>query len=334
MRAATRAFRHALGYLALRGLLAVGRVLPLAVLRRLRTALAPIAMRLARRDCRIARQNLLLAFPDRSAEWREEVLCKAAGTLGELFGEVVWLWSASRRRVLAKTRFEGLEHLTGSLAPKQGSILITGHCGNWEWMNLALGAVGVPMTVAAREIYDPRLDVIARRLRGRFGGATELRGEGAGRRLAQALRRGRVIGLLIDQDIDAPGVFVEFFGHPAWTPSGAAVLALRTGAPLVVGFARRQADGTMLVALDPPLTTPATGDLRRDAAQLTALLTSRIEAQVRSCPEQWVWMHRRWQRQPLEGEQVWCCPRCGAETGSARAPADVGVPPLEPLENP
>jgi len=114
-----------------------------------------------------------------------------------------------------------------------------------------------------------------------------------------------VIGLLIDQDIDAPGVFVEFFGRPAWTPTGAALLALRTGRPVVAGFAARLSDGRMRLSFCPPIEIVRGPDLDREVAALTAILTAHIEHQIRSQPEQWVWMHRRWRHQPGEGETVW-----------------------------
>ena len=300
-----RRIRHEAGYALLRILLGGARAVPLAVLRRVGAVAGRMALPLARRDRRRALANLELAFPEHERAWRRALAARCAGHLGTLLGEVAWLWSARESAILARTRFDGLEHLTGSLLPDRGAILATGHCGNWEWLNLALGASGVRMTAAAREVYDPRLDEVARRLRGRFGGETALRGRGAGGKLVQAIRRGRVDGLLIDQDIDAPGVFVEFFGHPAWTPTGAALLALRMRCPVVAGFAGRLPDGTMHLSFSPPV-EPAPGpDLDTAVARLTAELTAHIERQVRVHPEQWVWMHRRWRHQPGEGDTVW-----------------------------
>jgi KDO2-lipid IV(A) lauroyltransferase len=305
MAPARRHTRNELGFALLRVLLAGARAIPLPLLRGVGAAAGRAALPLSRRDLRRAREHLELAFPGRDALWRRTLVRRCASHLGTLLGEVAWLWSAQPEAILARTEFVGLDHLAGGLRPDRGAILVTGHCGNWEWLNLGLGARGVPMTVAARELDDPRLDEVARRLRGRFGGESALRGKGAGTKLVQALHHGRVDGLLIDQDIDAPGVFVEFFGRPAWTPSGAALLALRTRCPIVTGFASRRGDGTMRLAFSPPIETPSEGDLDSQVARLTASLTAAIEAQVRAYPEQWVWMHRRWRHQPGTGETVW-----------------------------
>ncbi len=300
-----RAVRDDLGYLGIRALLGGSRALPLAALRAVSRTAARAALAFPGRDRGRARHHIAAAFPDRSEAWRRALLGACAGHLGAVLGEVAWLWSAAPAAILARTQFVGLEHLTGALASERGALLVTGHCGNWEWLNLGLGASGVPMTVAARQVYDPRLDEVARRLRGRFGGETALRGKGAGAKLLNALRHGRVIGLLIDQDIDAPGAFVEFFGRPAWTPTGAALLAVRSNCPVVTGFAVRLGDGTMRLEFDPPIAPPSGEDLDADVARLTAALTARIERQVRAYPEQWVWMHKRWRHQPGEGEPVW-----------------------------
>jgi KDO2-lipid IV(A) lauroyltransferase len=136
-------------------------------------------------------------------------------------------------------------------------------------------------------------------VRSRFGAEVVPRGATAGRRLATAIRRGRAAGLLIDQDIrDIPGVFVPFFGHPAWTPSGAAALALRTGTPTVPAFVHRRPDGHHHVTVEPPLPIPAEGAFDDRVRELTASATASIERAIRRQPEQWVWMHRRWRTRP------------------------------------
>ncbi len=238
----------------------------------------------------------------------EALLQEHARHLGFLAAEALWLAHASAEAIMARTRFVGLEHLQGAVALGKGVILVTGHCGNWEWMNLALQAAGIPMTAAGRRLRDPRFDRFVTRLRTRFGGQAVARGEGAGQALLRALHQGRVVGLLIDQDVAVPGAFVPFFGEPAWTPTGAAFLALRRGCPIVLGFARRDKEGTMSIVLQPAICPTGSHAREEDVGTLTALLTARIEDHIRSCPEQWVWFHQRWRRKPQGGDKVWCCP--------------------------
>jgi KDO2-lipid IV(A) lauroyltransferase len=181
----------------------------------------------------------------------------------------------------------------------RGVMFATAHCGNWEILSARLPVAGVPLISAVRELEDPRLDHLVTSTRTRFGTEIVPRGPAAGRQLARALGRNKVVGLLIDQDIrDVPGVFVPFFGRQAWTPSGAAMLAIRRGCPVVPGFIHRQPDGRHVAEIHPPLPMPSGGSLEDQVEELTAAATSLIEGQIRNHPEQWVWMHRRWRRRP------------------------------------
>jgi KDO2-lipid IV(A) lauroyltransferase len=147
--------------------------------------------------------------------------------------------------------------------------------------------------VVARILDEPGLQRMLAGLRERFGTRTIARGtEGAARQLLTTLRRGGALGMLIDQDTKVEGVWVPFFGRLAFTPSGAAKIALRQRTAVIPTFIERLPDGRHRATFHPSL------DLPDDLTEATALMTGKIEEQVRRRPEQWVWMHRRWRRQP------------------------------------
>ena len=218
-----------------------------------------------------------------------------------MLAEVAWLWHAQRHDVENLCELEGVENFFEALEGGRGIIFTTGHCGNWEILSARLPIAGVPLTTAARQLDDPRLDKLAIDLRSRFGTEIVLRGPAAGKKMIRSLAGNRVTALLIDQDIrDIPGVFVPFFGRPAWTPSGGAMLALRRGCPVIPGFIHRRPDDTHTAEIHPPLPIPVDGSLEDRVEELTSAATAVIERQVRAHPEQWVWMHRRWRTQPEE----------------------------------
>jgi KDO2-lipid IV(A) lauroyltransferase len=113
-----------------------------------------------------------------------------------------------------------------------------------------------------------------------------------------ALARGGCVGILLDQDAGRDGVFVPYFGHPASTSRSLAVLALKTGAPVVPAFIQRLADGGHRVTLEAMVPLARTGDRSHDVAAATAAFTAVIERHVRARPEQWFWVHRRWKTRP------------------------------------
>ena len=294
--------RHELLYHAFRVFLGAGGTLPLAVTRPLGRQLGVAALAFASRDRKRARAHLRIAFPDRPESEIRRLLLAFARHLGVLLSEVAWLWRASPYQVMELCSVEGMEHLREAVDAGRGAVIVTGHCGNWELLNARVCVGGIPLTIAVRGLEDPRLDRVAITLRSRFGAEVAARGATAGRELMAALQRNRVNGLLIDQDIrDIPGVFVPFFGRPAWTPSGAAALAIRNRCATIPAFIHRREDNTHHVVVHPPLAPPKDGRLEEMITELTALSTAAIERQIVAHPEQWVWMHRRWRTRP-QGE--------------------------------
>ena len=97
-------------------------------------------------------------------------------------------------------------------------------------------------------------------------------------------------------------MFVPFFGRQASTSRSMAVLALRTGAPVVPIFTRREPDGSHLVTVQAPIESPGDGGGQRAVIELTARYTAAIEAAIRETPEQWLWMHERWRTRPRPAE--------------------------------
>jgi KDO2-lipid IV(A) lauroyltransferase len=178
-------------------------------------------------------------------------------------------------------------------------LFISGHVGNFELLARRIAMDGFPSQTIAKETSDPRLTRLIEQMRSSGGLRCIWRGqEGAARHMLRALRKGELLGLLIDQDTKVQGVFVDFFGKKAFTPRAAADLALRTGAALVVGFAFRRADGGHRLTLKRIVTATQSNDQEQNVINLTQELTSEIENAIRQAPDSWVWMHRRWKTRP------------------------------------
>jgi hypothetical protein len=161
--------------------------------------------------------------------------------LGRSAFEVLMLSRRSHPPIERLCAVEGEERLKAALAAGRGVIFLTGHFGNWELMAALVTRRGYPSSVVATPVYDQRLDRLLVDARARHGVHTISRGSpSAARHLLSGLRRNAILGMLIDQDTDVDGVFVPFFGRPAYTPSGPAALALKTGAAVIFGFILRE----------------------------------------------------------------------------------------------
>jgi KDO2-lipid IV(A) lauroyltransferase len=288
-------------YATLRGFLGVGGAIPLTISRPIGKTLGRTALSLLPRSRRRIEKHLEIAFPELEPAQHQSIVRGSAHHFGLMLAEVAWLWHARPHQIEVLCELEGVENFFKALEGERGVIFATGHCGTWELFSARLPIAGVPLTTAARQLDDPRMDRLVTALRSRFGTEIILRGPSAGKQMIRALASNRVAALLIDQDIrDIPGVFVPFFGRSAWTPSGGAMLSIRKGCPMVPGFIHRRADGTHKAEIHPPLPIPADGSLEDRVEELTASATAVIEQQIRAHPEQWVWMHRRWRTQPTE----------------------------------
>ena len=286
-------------YASLRSLLGIGGKLPLTLARPIGGILGRTALALLPRSRKRIRTHLKIAFPDLDKRQRDSIERGCGRHFGLMLAEVAWMWNARPRDLENLCVLEGAENFFEALEGGGGVIFTTGHCGTWELLSARLPIAGVPLTTAARRLDDPRLDRLVTAMRSRFGTEIILRGPAAGKQMVRALAGNRVAALLIDQDIRGiPGVFVPFFGRPAWTPSGGAMLAIRRGCPVVPGFIHRRADGTHKAEIHPPLPIPIGGSLEDRVEELTAAATAVIEGQIRAHPEQWVWMHRRWRTRP------------------------------------
>jgi len=198
--------------------------------------------------------------------------------------------------MLSQVHIEGVEHLRSAAARGRGVLVLTAHYGNWELLAAAHGLSGLPLSIVIRPLDHPVLDELAARFRRRSGAELIVKRQ-AVREVLQALRRGRMVGILLDQNATrAEGVFVPFFGVAASTSKGLAVLALRTDAPVVPVFLRRTADGRHCMDVGPALVPPADGDV----LTYTTAFNQVIEAAIRRAPEQWLWMHARWRTRPRE----------------------------------
>ncbi len=250
---------------------------------------------LLRRERSRAVRHLGLAFGNRESSWIRRTARRNFIHLGKALLEVMLM---SPRHLSRLVDLDGEENLQKALAQKRGVIWVTGHIGNWELMAQKVAQRYALSVIAAPIEPEPVNDMIVA-LRAGMGVRTILRSRpGAAKELIRAFRENRILGILIDQDTDVESAFVDFFGRPAWTPTAAASMAIKFGAPIVFGYIQRGRGGRHRIAVEGPLPLAVTDDTDKDIIANTAMLTKKIEHVVQQNPEQWVWMHRRWRRQP------------------------------------
>jgi len=207
------------------------------------------------------------------------------------FSESIWELSRLRWSV-PQLDAPSRRVLDDALAQGKGAIVISGHVGNWEILGQAIAAAGYPIATIATPFYDPRVTRWLDQWRTQHGLKIIWREENNGKEILRVLRSNKLMAFLIDQSTRTAGDYVPFFDRPAFTPTTPAALALRTGAPVIFCWHHRRRKSHQITI--ERVTYERSGDHRSDVLALTALLTARLESVIRTVPEQWVWMHRRW----------------------------------------
>lgn len=243
-----------------------------------------------------ARRNLRLAFPEISAAETERIVAGMWDNLGRVAaeyphigeiaapesGRIEWIDTAPVRAMRA-----------GGRDPGTAGILVSAHLANWEVMPAAALRRGLDMTIIVREPNNPFVRPLIERLRGVAGGRRASKGLPGAKAALEALRQGRVLGLLYDQKMN-DGVAVPFFGIEAMTPAAPAQLALRFGCPLVPVRVERVGPGRFRLGSYEALALPDSGDRQADTIAVMTALNEILEGWIRDRPEQWLWLHRRW----------------------------------------
>jgi len=274
---------------------------PLGLSRAVGRGLGCLAQRMDSRHREIVHNNLTASFPEKDPAWIDQTGRKVFEHAAQVAAEIPHLVRLSPERVAAQCRFHGLDNVHRALAQGKGLILLTGHFGNWEWANIAgATALGFGALIVARPIDWAPADRLVNAWRVKAGGSEVVPKSRSARALLKGLKQNRMLGLLLDQNVDwYDGEWVDFFGRPACTNKGMALLARATGAPVIPYYNWRGEDGKFDVYFDPEVPLIKTADKTQDIWDNTQSYTKVLENIIRQNPSQWFWLHQRWKTKPF-----------------------------------
>lgn len=253
-----------------------------------------------RKHRKIALDNLMYAFGHQKSTYEIRFLAKQVFiNLVQVVFEVGWSLQLDQRRLVKHFKMDGFRHLKKAYEKGRGVLVLTAHCGNWEFLAVAGSMIEYPVSMVVRPLDFKPLDRFFINLRSRFGGKI-IPKQRSLRAILRSLDRKEMVVLLMDQNVDwYEGVFVDFMGHRACTSKGLALLALRTGAPVVPVFMVREKSG-FRAEFGPEIFTVKTGDKQKDIEINTQEYNRVIENFIRRYPDQWFWVHQRWKTKPYQ----------------------------------
>jgi len=291
-------FRIVGEYALIRAVLGLVRRLPAAAAFRLTDWIGDLAYLLDRQHRTVACKNLARVFGG-SAGDREHR--RTARMVFRHFMRVAAEFAIlprmiDRRGLEQIIQIKGRENVDRALAAGKGVIVFSAHFGNWEVLAAAARPLGLRLHSVGRALDNPLLDRYVEQERSRYA-LSMIRKEGGLREIVRALRSGDAVAMLLDQHAGRSGIAVDFLGRPASTFRAAAELSVRFGLPLLGGFGTRVEESPRFeLVFDPPLWPDPEADREAEVSRLTQAASDAIARRVRSRPEQWNWLHRRWRK--------------------------------------
>ncbi len=266
----------------------------LRMLRRLARVIGHVACHLDKRDRRLVKDNLRIAFPEMTDAEINALIPQIFASGSLLLLEIVW---AARHREQLSRNVHIPAELMEFVRRPGGCLLVTPHLGNWEILGQAGVAAGVPCAVVAKPLRNALVYKLVMESR-RRNGLEVIDTEGAVRQIIKALRQNYAIGILVDQCVRIPegGIFINFFGLPTTCTRAPANLAMKLKIPVVVLACLRTEEGFELVYETLPKPAPEYTDER----ELTQDIILANEKLIRARPAEYSWLYRRWRHIPAD----------------------------------
>ena len=245
----------------------------------------------------VADRNIGTAFPELSPAERTALARRMYAHFGRVAVESLRLTVGGAPAVVPFVRaLDGEDVLRSALARGRGAIVLTGHVGNWELGGAAVAALGLPVAAVVKPPSNPWVAGHVERSRRRTGIETIPMPE-ARSGVPNALAAGKVVALVADQGAMRSPVWAPFFGKPTQTPVGPGLFAARCGAPVLFGSAPAVPGGGYHIVIEMLEERPG-DEVDEMVVRIARLFRRRLEAAVRLAPEQYLWTHRLWDRQP------------------------------------
>ncbi len=289
----TKKIRYEIEYAAVKTVLVLANLVPYRIALYLGDIIGFLAFSVFRIRREVTLSNLEKSFGDKytPAQYRK-IGSRAYRNISKSMIEYGLFPSLKKKGLSRFITLDGREHLQKIKVGCKGAVMVTGHYGSWELMGALLAQEGWPIDYLVGEQHNLKVNKLMNDHRTMFGiGLIEL--GLAARGVFKAVRAGRMVAMLSDQDAGSDGVIVQYLGRPASTPKGPAAFSLKTGAPLACGFIIREGLRQRIV-IEPPIEIPLSGDKEEDIRRLTQAYTSRLEHFVTEHPDHWFWPHRRW----------------------------------------
>ena len=268
------------------------RFVPVQLAYRLVAWLTPLVLVLfARGHRRRATDNMRQVLgPQADPREAHRLTARAFANYGRYMVDLVRMPHLDLQEINRTIRVDGWEHVETAYTYGKGVVFATGHIGNWDMAGAAFAARGHPVSALVETLKPARWNDRVQRTR-TAAGVKAIPIENGPRDMIAALRKREGLAVLVDRPLETEGVAVTFFGKLTRVPAGAAMLALRTGSPVVpAALVRNPLGDGYLAHIGPPIV----GERGDDASEVMQHIMSWLEGIIRRYPDQWFMFRHMW----------------------------------------
>lgn len=266
------------------------KILPLKVASKIGAGAGRLIYLFMRSRNQIALHNLEIAFPEKTVAERVEIIKNMWQHFGRFFAEM-----PHSKEWLTGAEVEGDEYLVATKEDGVGGFVCSAHLGNWEFASRYVSQNYYPLHPIYRPANNPWIERVMFQKR---AGTLIPKGPVGARKLLELLKKGEHVAILCDQKF-REGIPVPFFGKMAMTASAMVTFSYKMNLPLIMGKAIRMPDGHFKMTIIPVEKSKAAD---REIAEFETVqkINQVLEKWIRETPEQWMWIHRRFDKSEYE----------------------------------
>ncbi len=238
-------------------------------------------------------------------ERADEITRAMCRNIGMTLMEILYMPRLNKKNIRKYVHIEREDVLWGAVKEGKGVVVLAVHLDNWEWLGAALAMYGYPLTSFIKKQPNESVNRILQELRSGAGMELFARGTNEIIIAARAMKAGKMLGFIADQDGGYDGIFLPFLGKMASTPLGPAFFAKKFKAPIVPIFIVRRPDGGHSTIVYDSFHYEDTGNEELDMYNCTKRMTEIVEEVIKKHPDNWLWFQKRWNTpyNPPEGEK-------------------------------
>ncbi len=249
--------------------------------------------------------NLKQAFPEKTFKERKKIALLSMQNMIAVFAEFLRSARMSDSQILRRLKIEGGDIFDKLLERNKGIVCITGHIGNWEYLAFYFAMRKYKPYIIVTPLHNHKLDTYLKQMREKRGSTCINRKKKEDLKLMfHALKvSNSPLAFLCDQNF-LEGVYVDFFGCPAATPTGPIAMAMKTGSPIIIAHDVPNKNGYHHLHISEEFVIEEKGTKEETILHNTQRYTKELENIIRANPEHWIWSHGRWNTRPNNEPEI------------------------------